>query len=355
MKISTTKLKSLTTKAMAGATQNKLIPITGLMCIKAHDNELVMITTDAVNFLYVWDEVECEDFYAVVPVNLFSNLVSRLSSMETELTVKDGVLIVEGNGTYKIELPLDESGNQIKYKDPKSHYDIDEGGYAVSMVELRNIITIARPSLATTLDIPVLMNYYFGDTVVTSDQCNICSINEKLFDTTVLMSPNLFRMVDTITADEVVFFKFEDNVVIFDSPNMTVVGRCEDTVDEFPYDAVQPFVTETFNSRCNVSKSSLIALLERVALFVSEYDKNTVNLHFTADGIEVASKHLSSIEKIDYIDSEGFKDYSCDISVVSLLSQVKAYPNNTVTIEYGNDKSIKLVYNSVVQVLALSA
>ena len=108
--IKTVKLKEMVAKAVKGVGNNKLIPLTSLMAIELKDATLTLITTDATNYLYISeDKVVGEDFYVVVDANVFSKLISKMTCEDVTLEIKSDIIAlqVKGNGTYKIELPLD--------------------------------------------------------------------------------------------------------------------------------------------------------------------------------------------------------------------------------------------------------
>ena len=54
--MNTVKLQDMVAKAMKGASNNKLIPLTNLMAIQLKDHKLTLITTDATNFLYIMED-----------------------------------------------------------------------------------------------------------------------------------------------------------------------------------------------------------------------------------------------------------------------------------------------------------
>lgn len=58
LQIKTTKLQEMLARAIKGASNNKLIPLTSLIAISLKDGELTLITTDATNYLYVRDDAE---------------------------------------------------------------------------------------------------------------------------------------------------------------------------------------------------------------------------------------------------------------------------------------------------------
>ena len=112
MKVNTEQFKELVSKSVVGASNNKLIPITQLMGIKKSGNSIMLTTTDATNYLYIFGDIDGNepDMSVTVFADQFAKLVSKMTSKTITFEVVDGVLNVIGNGNYSIELPLDEHG-----------------------------------------------------------------------------------------------------------------------------------------------------------------------------------------------------------------------------------------------------
>ena len=180
IKIKTDILKDLVNKASKGIAVDKLIPITNFMCIKYDSEKFTIITTDSTNYMYaeqslVYDEqklIDCEDdFYAVVNTDIFTKLISNITSEYIILVIADNVLVIEGNGKYKIPLSLDEDGSVIKFKDPMKDVGLTDDLIHINTNELRSVVKALKPSLYTRdNNIPVLSKYYFGDCVLASDK-----------------------------------------------------------------------------------------------------------------------------------------------------------------------------------------
>ena len=114
--VKTETLKQMVTKASKASVNNKMIPLTGLMNIALQDNKLSITTSDAINFLTITEtDVVGDNFSVVVTTDLFSKLVSKTTSDMVTLDFSNNNLTFTGNGTYKIDLPIDEEGELIKY------------------------------------------------------------------------------------------------------------------------------------------------------------------------------------------------------------------------------------------------
>lgn len=355
--INAEKLKEMVSRSIRGVGNNKLIPLTSLMAIEVKDNKLTLITTDATNYLYIIeDKVVADDFYAVVDANIFSKLVSKMTCENISLEIKSGIWVLEvtGNGNYKIELPLDENGEPIKYPDPYSDKlsNATEVGI-VNRTTMQVILETIKPALAVTLENPCYTGYYVGDSVVATDTYKIASMGVKLFDSEAkLISAELFDLLAVMTEEKITVRMCNDDV-LFVTSNCIVCGKFMEGIEDYAIDAIMGLVETEFTSFCAVPKNALIQLLERLSLFVGPYDKNEIYLTFTKEGLQVSSKAANGIEIIAYTASSDFKDFTCSVDIQMLLQEVKSIQNDVIELYYGEDNAIKITDGNITIVVAL--
>lgn len=357
IKLNTLKLKKMVGKAVKGASLNKMIPLTEWMSIKAVNNDLILVTTDATNYLYIKEEnIECEDFEVVVKVEVFSKFISKMTCEIVTLDIGGDKLTVIGNGKYSIELPLDENGKLIKYPDPLAEFRNTPEVLPCTEINLSTIkliLSTNRAALATTLEVPCYTGYYIGDKIVTTDTYKICATKIPIFENPVLLNPEMMNLLDVMTAEKVKC-TWQDNKIVFETFNCVVYGTLLSGIEDFAIATISNLVDESFDSCCKVSKNELLNVLDRLSLFVGDYDRNEITLTFTNDGIMCMNKQESGTELIKYLDSQNFKDYACTVDIVMLMSQVKAQQADSVEIWYGKPNAIKMVDGNVVQIVALS-
>ena len=352
--------QNMVAKAVKGSSSTNFY-LTQLMSISLKDNELVVTTTDGNNYLYVKEQkVAGDDFYAVVPVEKFSKLISKLTCEEITLEIpmsKGGELeklVVKGNGKYIIELPYDEDGNLVEFPDPVSEDDGQMWNKAdVKLSTIHLILSTAKAALQIAKTRTCYCGYYMGDRVVTTDSYKICGINIKLFDTPMLLPPELVDLLDLL-GEEDVDVRYNTDTLIFRTGKTVVYGHVMEGIEDYKIDAISSLLDEQFGSSCKVEKSALLQLLDRLTLFVDIYDKNSVYLTFTKDGLLVSSKQDSGSEIIPYRESNNFTDYTCCLDIELFKSQVKANQSGIIEILYGNDSSIKMVDGNIRQIVALA-
>jgi len=356
LKIKAESLKEMVSRAVKGVSNNKLIPITSLMAISLKKGQLILTTTDATNYLYIRkNKVEGNDFYVVVPVEVFSKLVMKMTCEVIELELKNNCLEVRGNGKYSIELPLDENGELIQYPDPMKNIKLPKTSVEISSSTALTILNSVKPALATTLEIPCYTGYYVGDRVVSTDTYKIASLNCKLLEEPKLISSEMMNLLAVFTTEKINLYidKNKADIIVFYTDDCVVYGTVMEGIEDFAIDAISALVDTEFESRCKIGKSSLLQLLERLSLFVGLYDKNAINLTFTENGLQVSSKASSGVEILPYLESDNFKDFVCSVDIEMLSSQIKGQVSDTVEMFYGLDNALKMVDGDITQIVAL--
>lgn len=353
LNIKTSELQDMVGKVIKCSSNNKLIPLTSLMNIKVDSNILTIATTDATNYFYSRkaDKVDCEDFEVSVMADLFTKLVQKTTADEIKLEINGGIMNVKGNGTYKVELPLDENGNSIKFP-KKIADDFREEAGSIKLSTIKNIINANKPSLAVNMEFPALTCYYCGDKVITSDRKKICSTDIKVFEKPMLITSTLMELLGSVSVEDIEV-TLTDSDVVFISGNDTIYAPITDGVETFPVNAILGLVSSAFASSCKVSKTAILNIIDRLALFVSAYDKHGIYLTFNNEGIMFSSKKSSGQELITYVESNNFAPYTCCIDIEMLRSQVATCEDDIIEIHYGSDNAIKLVNKNIIQIIAL--
>lgn len=351
LKLKTLKLQEMVAKSVKGASNNKMIPITGLMAIILKEGVLTLVTTDATNTLKVIEkDVEGEDFYVVVQTDTFSKLVAKTTTEFITLALKENSLEVKGNGTYSIELPLDEEGMPIKF--PEYKFNLKEKKTVINLSTIRVLLTANKAALADTMEMPCLTGYYFDDKVISTDTFKVCSTDMQVFSTKVLLPSEMVELI-ALMDQEKINVQQSGNKILFTTENMVVYGSQLDGIDEYPAAAIDAYLQTEFISMCKLPKSGLLSVLDRLMLFVATYDKNGVYLTFNKEGLICSSKKSNGTELIKYQGSEKFSDFTCCIDIELFKSQIAAQDGEVVELYYGHDKAIKMVSGKITQIVAL--
>ena len=348
--IKTQKLQSMVSRAAKGASENKLLPITSMIAIQHKEDVLTLITTDTANILKVIaDKIEGEEFYAVVPVDVFSKLVAKTTSENITLTLHEDSLEFKGNGTYKIALPMDEEG-AVTF--PDFEFDKPESGAIINLTTIKSVLNINKAAVAKNVDTPCLCGYYVGERVITTDENVICINDINIFDDTVLISPEMMELLALNTQEKINYYRNGD-YMLFETSDVVIYGPTHDGIELFPAEDIVAYLDATFPSKCKLPKMSLQNVIDRLSLFIEPYDKNGAYFTFTKQGLKISSKQSSSVETLTYGQSTDFAPFLCCVDIPMLKAQIDAVPGDDVELWYGHDSAIKITAGKVTQVISL--
>ena len=344
LQLKTTKLQELAAKAFKGVGNDRNKPITELIALNVENGLFTLITTDYDNFLYVSETVDCDDFYAVVEANRFVKLVSRLTSEDVTLDIVDNCLEVRANGKWSIPMEIDHStGKVVDYTNPLATFEADEKIGEITAQDISTIIRALKPALATTVDIPEYVNYYFGETVLATDTNIASCYGKNLVTTPILVSAAVLEMLSVYTGETPLEIFKTGNKLMFRGTKFNLFGYAMPGVDNFNVSAINSYLESAYPSMCKIPKQTVLQALDRLSLFVSDFDEDIINVRFTDSGLIVSSKQSDSEETIEYIESDNLTDIDSSIYLFMLVSQIKAQTGDTVDIYFGTDTSIKIV------------
>lgn len=362
--LKTSDLQVMLNKAMKGVSDNKMILLTSLIGIMLEDNKLSITATDATNFIQVIkDKVEGEEFAVTVRADVFNKLVQKTSVPEITLELTDDYLEFKGNGTYKLDLPLDENSDPICYPDVP---EVNGKKGKIQYTSISSIINANKPALAVTMEMPCITGYYCGQQVLTTDSFKVAFSDIKLFEgKPILLASEAFELLTTMN-DENIEVNREGSKVLFKSRNAekkmeVIVYTVElEGIGDFPAEILLAQLEEEFESSCRLSKSGLLEVIDRLSLFVNEYDKKGIYLTFTKKGLMFQSKSSNGSETVAYkADAEdkrggstNFKPFTCCVDITMLKDLVNAQTVNTIDLHYGSEVGIKFANGKINHVLA---
>lgn len=352
MKISTKLLQTMVSKAIKGAGNNKLIPITSLIGIEVLEDKITLKTTDGSNHLYIVEKLDGEfhNFYSIVNADMFAKLVSKTTSDFIELINNESFLEFKGNGVYKLEIPVNADGEIIKF--PKFEIREDIVPQQLSVLNLKNMLASAKVSVADTMEVPCLTGYYICDKVVTTNREMVCLIEDSLSKEPILISSQMAELIQLFDGADLAFTK-DENKLMFMSNNITLLGKELEGKDIYPVSAVENLAKSTYDNLIVVNKQDLLNVLDRMGLFVADYEKNGVYLHFTTNGLEIRSQKSNAVELLEIKSELPIVEFTCLADIKMLYSQVNAIVGDIVNIYYGQATSLKIKEGNTIMILSL--
>lgn len=359
MKIKTEILQKMVAKVINGASNNKMIPLTSLIGISVkkdlmtrEKSVLTLITTDGSNQLRVNQEIDrADDFYTIVNADTFSKLVAKTTSEFIELENKENYLEFKGNGTNKFEITINEEGEMARFPDIKN---IQGTELSLNLAKLQEAIRIAKASVAKTMEVPYLTGYYISNNMIATDRQMICILNTNLVDEPILISSEMAELLLLVDDSELLELVKKDNDLIFYNQAFTIAGKELEGKENYPVQQIEGLLQTDYINSIKVNKQELLNVLDRMALFVTDYDKGGIFLEFTPDGLNITSQKSNAREVIVFPGTEQIEVFNCLIDIDMLKSQVETISTDTVQIQYGQKTSIKIVDGNCTHIISLA-
>lgn len=351
--IKTEELKSAVNKVVKGLGNNKLLPITEMIGLNFVGKNLFLVSTDGSTKVQVKLELSdaVEDMSFVVNGKNFSQLILKTTTENITFNVESEKLVVKGNGNYTFSFPTDEDGNLIVLS------TIDVSKYTktedVSAKDVLSSYEINKSSVAETMETPEYTGFYFDEEgALSTNSLKISYVSKKAFDSKLLLQGKFLSLFALFTEDAVKTYQSNSEIVA-ETNNITIQGYKMTEVTEFPINEIKPFLENDLPHKVRLNKKSLLNLLDRISVFVTPFDKNSIKIDFTKNGLKVWTLDNVNNELIPYTDSENIEESSIKVDVVNFKNLVGSNPEEELVIMYGNPSAIKMTFGNVSQVLAL--
>lgn len=354
LKIKTAVLQDLVNKSIKGAGKDKVMPITELMGVEVSGQNLYLTTTlDGNNVLTVYDKAEQVkgEFAGAVNAETFSKLIAKTTCEIITLKVEGNVLKVHGNGDYSFPLSTETEDELVVIPQvaiPADAKIISEVSAKVN--NLKDSYVIGKTALATNNSQQCFTGFYFYENgSVTSDGSKAAYTKKKIFESSLLLSNAFMSLTGLLTGEDVKITVTED-CVFLSSAGINIFGRKMPEVAEFPIESIVQFTELEFPNSVKLNKTALLNVLDRVALFIGQYDRNGVRFNFGPKGVLITDLKVTSSELLK---AEGdLKEFSAVLDIESLKNMLSVNTEEAVNLSYGNPEAIKMQFGDTVQVLA---
>lgn len=347
MKIETKKLQSLLNKASKCVGNNKLFPLTSLICIEAKDNNITLTTTDSTNYLYISDSGVDEDIYVVTDFDALYKLVSKFTTDFTELSINKNSLKVVANGKYNLPLMLTEDGNSIRFPNPTDKFKKD-GSETLKTEVVNKVIKNIKSAASANLSVPYLNSCYIGDVAVASDSLVASMLNENILTKPQLFTLKVLSLLELVEEDTIKL-NYNDTALLFSSGSVVVYSNITSNVDEFPIDVIKSLFEQKVENEVKLKTLELKGLLDRASLFTD----SLLDLSFSEKNVKISTEDSSMEEKLAYEEIIKAGKFNCKIDISLLKQQLSSIKSDTLVLYYGNDKIIKIVDEDIVKIIAL--
>lgn len=338
-------INNLLSTVVKGSGGGKFMAITAYTELTLKDNKLSAICLDGANFIKATIEgVEGTEGTCIVSIDKLYKLISKTTVEEVKFELKEDMLVVKGNGSYKIPIVVGE-------KFPAFH--MPEGYTKTVTVDgelLQNVFKINKYAVSKDKATPELTGYLLGNNCITADGIRVCVNSENLFgDDQILLSQELVTMLEILGTGETQI-DYCDNKLRFKCGNVEILGT--ELAGKEDYPAVEGILAIDFPYGVQLDKFSLKAVLDRIGIFANGKDNLAVRLKFTKDRLVITDQNGESVEELVYVGVSNVEDYECAVDI-RLFQDIITPLEETINLFYGNEVAIKLEENNVTEILAL--
>lgn len=360
VKIKTNILQAAVSKAVKGAGNLPILAITTALGIEVTPAGGLILTTtsNTCNLKIRVDNVTApqeQGFYACTECDLFAKLTSKTTSDTVTLVLTDNALIFVGNGQYTLPVIADEEGSVVRIQDiPVS----SETSYEITKKDIDKILRYNKGSVAKTYETPVYAGYCIQSsdkhdkaTAVTYNTNTACVSTINWHGQDLLLPRVIVDLMNLISVDKASYRCDGVNIVI-KAGDVEISGAVQEGLETYPVNSLIDLVNDSeFVSSVKVNKAVLSSIFDRMALFVTDLEMNSINLGISAEGMSISSHNMAGCEQVPLVE----KDVKEAMTKIVVLNDIKTVIDtlvgDTVVIKFGSDKGLNIVENGVNQLV----
>lgn len=340
--VPTVVLQNLVSRAVKASTCVDLLPLTSLMQVRIKDNKLSVRTTDNINYVTMEAAVNAPDFEVIVDSKKFSQLISKLTKFTSiKMSVEGNKVVVETDSAqYNLDSATDVDGSKINFPEPT--FEANGSTVNVDSNSIRSILSLNKSCKPVHKDTPELFNYYFDDKrAITTDQFRGCLNKVKFSDRPIVLTPTLMELVPILLEDDGAYgvdVVQNDRNIMFMSPKGTIVGVKPSDADLQKYPALDliELFEEGMTNKVEINRTFLLDAIDRIGLFLADYENNKVSFIFGKDGLTLLSASTKSKELVPYMPSTvvNFEETTLELDGKALKEELSAYTSETVNLKF---------------------
>ncbi len=337
-------------------------------------DKLELVVTDGKLYLNVTNkdyyvratinDIQDENFRAVVNAKLFLNLISKLTTEQIELSVTSTMLIAKANGSYKF--PLIYEGNdllkleEIVINNPTSEFTIPVD-YLSSILNY-NLKELNKNEVVN----PIQKLFYIDEqgciTFTTGACVNNFSLSQPI---KLLLNQKLVKLFKLFEGDNVKFtigydqlksgliqtkVRFENEDIIITS----ITSTEESLLSKFPVKAIRDRVKMSYPHQITIDKLALSQALSRLLLFNNSRDDSLKDFgifKFSADKVVIYDSKEENKEEIDILNSNVTDGYEAIIDINNLKVIIDNCSEDILLFNFGNGQSFVLSRGNITNMI----
>lgn len=307
------------------------------------------------NEYYVTVTIDVDDdseFHAVVNASLFLNLVSKLTTAEMHMNIKDNVLVIKSNGNYKIPLIFE---NDALVQLPKIKIGEVTSNFKIANETLQSILKFNSKELQKSGIKKIVQKMFYIDDKGCITFTNGACVNSFTLEKPVkiLLTEKVVKLFKLFLSDEIEFTlgvdvtsnnmvqtkaSFKDK----DVQITTILSSDSSLINSVPVEAIRGLASTSFPHSIVLEKRSVLDAINRLSLF----DKNNVVTLYTylsvsKEGLCIYDTRKNNNEKLPLVNAFN-SDETYDFILDTNDFKITLETNNDqyVTLNFGNKRAV---------------
>jgi len=299
--------------------------LTSVITLMCKNDKLTLVSTDMINTLYVDVPIQQntdDGFEVSVDAKTFIALMSKLSTEQISLTVRDTNLIIRSGGMYKLPIILNSYNQPAVIEDVRQKYTSNMTLSLDIVRKATNTLSKSLPTgvLANVLD--VYNNYYLGEVIMTSDTNNL-SIMRTSTSLDRLISSHVMQILSKFDSD----INMSDEAYFTD--NIVLVSAKQSVSDDYQASDLLA-VADTLVPICKINTDVLKAAITRIAIFNEKYVLLKID-----SSCELVSMHDTFVEPLCDDITANPVTYKIDVSTLKTYARLISDDSITLSMTSG--------------------
>lgn len=334
--------------------------------LKVVDSVLSLNVTNKEYFTSVKMPVSSEEnMIATVDAKVFLSLISKITTDELEITKKDNVLVIKGNGVYK--LPMIYSDGSLLELTPIV-IDNVTSDFVVNSDILHSILAYNSKELSKgVISRPIQKMYYVDEDGAITFTSGACVNSFKLVQPIkILLSGKIVKLFKLFpkNTDVRMILGYDDVGGITQTKVSFVSGAIEITAilnsDEdmllsVPVSAIRGRANGTYKYSVDINRDQLIQAIDRLLVFSSQSvgaTRSYARFKFGVETLTIKAKDSENEEFIDYLDcSTEVEEYETMLDLNDLKITLESCVESDLTLWFGDKQAIVIARGNIRNVI----
>ncbi len=340
-------------KILEAVDSSGVVSVSDILELELINKKLYLNVTN--NEYYVTVTIDVDDdseFHAVVNASLFLNLVSKLTTAEMHMNIKDNVLVIKSNGNYKIPLIFE---NDALVQLPKIKIGEVTSNFKIANETLQSILKFNSKELQKSGIKKIVQKMFYIDDKGCITFTNGACVNSFTLEKPVkiLLTEKVVKLFKLFLSDEIEFTlgvdvtsnnmvqtkaSFKDK----DVQITTILSSDSSLINSVPVEAIRGLASTSFPHSIVLEKRSVLDAINRLSLF----DKNNVVTLYTylsvsKEGLCIYDTRKNNNEKLPLVNTFN-SDETYDFILDTNDFKITLETNNDqyVTLNFGNKRAV---------------